>query len=167
MLETARLSIEPFTLDDADFIVELLNEPTFRRYIGDKGVRTVDDARRYLREAPLRHYEQHGFGLCRVSLRESGVPVGMNGLVHRPEFDHPDLGFAFLKDHWSNGYALESSIAIVEYVRKTLGIDTVIAMADEGNAASVRLLEKLGFRYRQRVTMPGESSEVLQFELAG
>ena len=89
----------------------------------------------------------------------------MNGLVCRPGFEHPDLGFAFLNAHWSMGYAYESSVAIVEYAKSTLDLDTLIAMADEDNLASVRLLEKLGFHYRRKVTMPGENDEVLQFEL--
>ena len=165
MLQTDRLSIERFALDDCEFIFELINEPSFKRYIGDKGIETLDDARRYLQDGPLDHYDKHGFGIYRIGLRESGEAVGMNGLVLRPEFDYPDLGFAFLRAHWSMGYAYESSAAIVDYAKTTLQLDKLIAMADEENEASVRLLGKLGFRFRCRVTMPGETGEVLQFEL--
>ena len=114
---------------------------------------------------PLDQYEQRGFGLYRVSLRSTGDIVGMNGLVTRPEFDRPDLGFAFLKSHWSRGYAYEASVAIVDYARRSLGLHSIIAMADEDNGASVHLLRKLGFQLLRRVTMPGETDEVLQFEL--
>ena len=164
-MHTDRLSIERFTVRDCDFIVELLNEPSFRQYIGDKGVRSRHDALQYLKNGPLDQYEQRGFGLYRVSLRSTGDIVGMNGLVTRPEFDRPDLGFAFLKSHWSRGYAYESSVAIVDYARRSLGLHSIIAMADEDNGASVHLLRKLGFQLLRRVTMPGETDEVLQFEL--
>lgn len=165
MLRTNRLSIERFTVDDCDFIFELLNEPSFKRFIGDRGIDSRHDAVQYLENGPLDHYGQYGFGFYRISLRSTGEAVGMNGLICRPDFDRPDLGFAFLKNHWSMGYAYESSVAIIDHAKTTLGLDSIIAMADEENEASVRLLAKLGFRFRRRVTMPGETDEVLQFEL--
>lgn len=165
MLLTSRLAIERFTVDDSENIFELLNEPSFKRFIGDKGIASLDDARDYLKNTPLDHYEKYGYGLFRVSLRDTGAFVGMNGLIRRPEFECPDLGFAFLKAHWSMGYAYESSVAIIHYAKTTLDLDSLIAMADEDNEASVKLLGKLGFRFRQRVMMPGESVDVLQFEL--
>lgn len=156
----ARLSF-----DDADFICELLNEPSFRRYIGDKGVRTRDEALAYLRDVPLRQYRDHGYGLYRVGARDDDRAVGICGLVNRKEFPDPDLGFALLKEHWGQGYAYESSLAVLGEARDTLGLRRVIAMADEDNDPSNRLLEKLGFRFAQMVTMPGETTGIRQFVL--
>ena len=140
-----------------------MNEPSFRAYIGDKGIETLDDARQYLREVPIAHYLQHGFGVYRVSLRQNLIPVGLCGLVRRDEFPDPDLGFAFLHDHWSNGYAFESSQSVLEFALGPLGLRRVIAMADPLNQASIRLLDKLGSRYERMVTMPGETSEVRRY----
>ena len=153
-IRTDRLYLSALSLDDAPFILELTNEPSFKRYLGDKGIRSADDSIAYLRDVPLRHYADHGFGLFRVSLIGQDPAVGICGLVSRSEFPAPDLGFAFLRKHWSQGYALEASRA---------GLTRVIAMADEGNVASTRLLDKLGFRFERMTRMPGETIEVRQY----
>ncbi len=166
-LATERLRLTRLTADDAAFILELLNEPTFRRYIGDKGARTLDGARAYLREVPLAHYARFGYGLYRVGLPADDVAIGICGLVNRDPFPDPDLGFAFLKAYWGNGYALESSVAVLGEARDRLGLDRVLAIADEENTASTRLLDKLGFGYERMVTMPGETSQVRQYSIEG
>lgn len=163
MFETNRLTLTRFSADDCEFILELVNEASFERYLGDKGVRTPDDAHDYLRSRVFEHYEQHGFGLYRVALRTDGTPVGMCGLVKREEFPDPDLGFAFLNAHWSQGYAYEASAAVLDYGRSTLGLQRILAMADSDNGSSVRLLEKLGFVFEQMVRMPGEAVDVCQY----
>ena len=160
LLETERLLLSPLSYDDAGFIFELVNEPSFKRYVGDKGVHNLDDARQYLREGPIGSYATHGFGLYRVTLRDNGEPLGICGLVKREGFDDPDLGFAFLKAHWSNGYAYESSVAVLDYGRNVLGLQRIIAMADGDNASSTRLLEKLGFEFEGMVRMPGETVDI-------
>ena len=163
VIETERLSLSHLTLDDCDFIIELLNEPSFSRYIGDKGVRTVDDARQYLEEGPICQYREFGYGLYRVVEKGTGRSVGICGLVNREAFDTPDLGFAFLKAYWSQGYATESSAAVMRHARDELGMDRVIAMADGENQRSTRVLDKLGFTFETMVTMPDETEEVRQY----
>ena len=113
-LETQRLFLRAFNVDDAQFVLTLLNEPSFIRYIGDKQVRNVDDARRYLLNGPIASYERHGFGLCAVELRESRTPIGMCGLLKREELPDPDIGFAFLPDFWSKGFAFEAAAAVLQ-----------------------------------------------------
>lgn len=160
MLETDRLKLSRLSNDDAGFILQLLNEPSFRKFIGDKGVRNLDDARAYIRDVPRRQYEAHGDGLYRVALKEGETPIGICGLMRRNKIPDPDLGFAFLKEYWSNGYAYEASVAVLEQGRNEFGLQRILAMADAGNRASTRLLEKLGFRYEGATRMPGESDEV-------
>lgn len=160
MIETERLRVSRLTYDDCEFIFELVNEPSFIQYIGDKCVRNLDDARAYLANGVIGHYEKHGFGLYRVSLKTDGTLLGICGLVKRDEFDHPDLGFAFLKAHWSNGYAYESSLAVLDYGLNRLGLKRIIAMADGANQSSTGLLDKLGFRFERMARMPGESEDV-------
>ena len=165
MLETERLTLSQLSYDDCKFIFELLNAASFKRYIGDRGIRTLSDAREYMRKGPISSYERHGFGLYLVGKRDDATPLGICGLVKRKEFEFPDLGFAFLEPFWSNGYAYESSIAVIEHAGKELGITHIIAMTDDDNSASVRLLEKLGFHFEHMVRMPNESEEICRYAL--
>lgn len=160
VLETERLLLSRLSYDDCDFIVELLNEPAFHRYIGDKEVRSRDDAREYLRKGPIGSYERHGFGMFLVRNKSDNAPMGMCGLVKREEFDAPDVGFAFLRKYWGKGYAAESVIAVLEYGKNILQLPRIIAMADPDNESSIRLLEKLGLEFTGMVRMPGETREI-------
>lgn len=162
-MTTERLALRWLSYDDAPFIIELLNEPTFREFIGDKEVRNTEDAHRYLREGPIGSYEQHGFGLMRVSLLADDTPLGICGLVRRDGFDDPDLGFAFMRRHWSQGYALEAARAVMDHAENTLLLGRIVAMADRDNEASVKLLEKIGFRYERMVRLPDETEDVCQY----
>jgi len=165
VLHTERLTLAKLSFDDADFIFDLLNEPTFKRFIGDKGIRTTDDALQYLRDVPLRQYELHGFGLYRVDFGDQNIAAGICGLVSREEFPDPDLGFAFLNAYWGQGYAYESSLAVLAESRDKFSLRRIIAMADEENVASIHLLDKLGFRFERMVTMPGETDSIRQYAL--
>jgi RimJ/RimL family protein N-acetyltransferase len=145
------------TEDDAAFIVELLNDADFLRYIGDRGVRTVEDARAYIANGPLDSYARHGFGLLTVELRETGTPVGICGLLKRPTLPDVDIGFAFLPRHRARGYALESATAVMRHARETLGLGRIVAICDPDNGGSIRILERIGMRFERRLrTAEGE-----------
>ncbi|QJR36539.1 GNAT family N-acetyltransferase [Gemmatimonas groenlandica] len=144
MLSTERLTLDPLTYSDAEFIVELLTDPDWLRYIGDRGVRTVHDARGYLENGPMASYATNGFGLYRVSLRESGVPIGMCGLLKRDALPDVDIGFAFLPAYRGQGYAFEAAAAIVADARDRLGMTRILAIVTPGNVGSIRVLQKLG-----------------------
>lgn len=166
MLETKRLTLSQLSYADCAFIVELLNEPSFLRYIGDRGVRNPGEARDYLQKGVIDSYAKYGYGLFLVTHKKTRAALGMCGLVMRDEFEHPDLGFAFLERYWRNGFAYESSVAVLRHAYERLGLSMVIAMADADNTSSIALLEKLGFSFQQMVTMPGETVEICQFKLA-
>ena len=166
-LETERLVLRRLSRGDAPFLLELLNEPSFLRYIGDKGVRTPDDARRYIEAGPLASYERFGFGLLRVELKESGEPIGMCGLLKRDALPDVDVGFAFLPRFWSKGYAFESASAVLAHARDALGLRRVLAITSPDNEASIRLLGKLGFRFERMTRVPEDGPEVKLFGLAG
>ena len=151
ILETPRLSVERFTLDDAAFILRLLNDPSFILHVADKGVRTLADAEAYLSSGPLAHYERHGFGLWRVSERGTGVPVGMCGLIKRDAFEDVDVGYALLTEFSGQGYATEAARAVVAYARDHLALRRLVAVVGMGNERSIRLLEKLGFGFERMV----------------
>lgn len=165
VIETERLLLTRLSYDHCEFIFELVNEPSFKRFIGDKEVHSLEDARRYLREGPIGSYEQHGYGLFLVSVRESDTPAGMCGLVKREEFDDPDLGFAFLKRYRRQGYASESARAVLEHGFDGLGLGRIIAMADPDNEPSVRLLQTLGFVYERKVRMPEDDYDINLYSL--
>jgi len=162
-LDTDRLTIRPFTLVDAPFIVRLLNEPSFFEFIGDKGVRTVEQAEGYLRQGPLASYASHGHGLCMVQDRVTGAPMGMCGLIKRDTLPEVDLGYAFVPEF--QGLAREAAAACLAHGRAELGLGGVLAIVAPGNAASIRLLTALGFAPNGRVAH-GAGDEVAVFRLA-
>ncbi len=155
VLETRRLVLRRISTRDADFILGLLNEPSFIRNIGDRGVRTRDAACAYISERLAPSYAAHGYGLYLVEEREPRVPVGICGFVKREALEHADIGFAFLERFWSRGYAHESASAVLEHGRSDLGFGRVLGITTEGNGASARLLEKLGLRFEGSVQLPG------------
>ena len=146
-LQTQRLLLRQFTVDDADFILTLLNEPSFLRYIGDKKVRNLDDARQYILNGPVATYERYGFGLCLIELRESKTPIGMCGLLKREELPDPDIGFALLPDFWKQGFAFEASSAVLNDASERLKLERILAITSLDNDASIDLLQRLGFTF--------------------
>ncbi|HEX6928538.1 MAG TPA: GNAT family N-acetyltransferase [Gammaproteobacteria bacterium] len=160
ILETARLSLRAFTTDDAPFVLRLLNEPAFIENIADKGVRTLEDARSYLLNGPMASYLQNGFGLWLVVTKDDGVPVGMCGLIKRDMLDDVDVGYALLTEFSGRGYALEAASAVHAHARAHLKMKRLVAVVNSGNVRSIRLLEKLGFRFERMVRMPGDDKDI-------
>jgi RimJ/RimL family protein N-acetyltransferase len=163
VLETERLVLRKISADDAEFIVELLNQPSFLRYIGDKEVRNAADAIRYIQTGPIASYEQFGFGLYLVALKASGVSIGICGLLKRDSLPDVDIGFAFLPSYWSQGYAFESASAVMDYGREVLGLSRIVAITSFDNDASIRLLEKIGLRFERLIKLSEDASEVRLF----
>jgi RimJ/RimL family protein N-acetyltransferase len=163
VLESERLVLREFDLADAEFILELLNESAFVRFIGDKGVRTRADAREYLQKGPLDSYRRFGFGLYLAGLRADGTPVGMCGLVKREELADVDVGFALLARYCSRGYAAEAAAAVLEYGRRALNIGRIVAIAKPDNEASVAVLEKIGLEFERMIRLSGDGPELKLF----
>ena len=149
VLTTSRLELRELVENDAPFILELLNEPSFIRNIGDRNVRTLDDAREYIRKGPLESYARHGFGLWQVQLKGEGTPIGMCGLLKRDVLDAPDIGFAYLPRFQSKGYGYEAARAVLDHARDTLRLPRVLAIVNADNDVSARLLDKLGMRFER------------------
>lgn len=143
---TERLRLRRLTPGDAEFMLRLLNDPSYVRYIGDRGVRTIEEARSYIVSGPLESYSRHGFGLYLVELKETGEPLGICGLLKRESLPDADLGFALLPAFWGQGYAFEAASAVVRYARSEHGLTRLLAITSQDNDASIALLEKLGFR---------------------
>jgi [ribosomal protein S5]-alanine N-acetyltransferase len=147
VLQTDRLTLRRFTLDDAEFIFRLVNDPSWLRFIGDKNVRNLEDARRYLREGPLDMYERYGFGLYRVEENESGTAAGMCGLIKRDTLPDADVGYAFLPQFRGKGYAYEAAAGVLEYGHRAFGLRRILAIVSPDNASSIRVLEKAGMKF--------------------
>jgi RimJ/RimL family protein N-acetyltransferase len=154
ILETERLSLRWLSADDAPFMLQLLNEPSFIQNIGDRGVRNLAGAREYIEKGAVASYHQNGYGLYMVELKGDGTPIGICGLVKRPFLEHADIGFAFLPPFWSQGYALESASAVMDFARKRLALECVVAIVSPGNDPSIRLLRKLGLDFERMIEMP-------------
>ena len=163
ILETERLIIRHLSADDAEFILELLNQPSFIRYIGDKGVRNLDDARRYIAEGPVKSHELYGFGLNLVQLKVGGTSIGMCGVLKRETLPDPDIGFAFLPAYWNQGYAFESAAAVMNHAREVLGLERILAITSPDNDASEKLLTKIGLRFDRILKLAEDASPVKLF----
>jgi len=153
-LLTARLIVRRMSIADAGFILTLLNEPSWLRFIGDRGVRTIDDAKNYIIQGPVAMYASLGFGLCAVELQDSACPVGICGLMKRDYLDAADIGFAFLPAYWGKGYAYEAANAILNFAKADLGLKRILATTRPENIASQKLLEKLGLRFERLMRHP-------------
>lgn len=157
--ETERLTLRRLTVDDAEFVFALLNEPSWLRFIGDKGVRTLEDARAYIENGPVAMYQRFGFGLYVTERRTDGVPMGMCGLIKRDGLDDVDIGFAFLPAYWGRGYAFEAATAVMDYGRTVIGLTRIVAITAPDNESSARLLEKLGLRFDRMVRLSADAKE--------
>lgn len=154
VVETERLRLRELTLDDGAFILRLLNDPAWIEFIGDRGVRTLDAARAYLVDGPIKMYREHGLGLWLVETKAGGAPAGLCGLIKRPTLDDIDLGYAFLPEFRGRGFAFESAAASLAHGRSVLALRRIIALCKPTNARSIALLHRLGFRFERMIPFP-------------
>ena len=159
VLETDRLILRRLSADDAEFVFELVNDPAWLRFIGDRGVRNLDDAREYIRKGPVESYSRLGFGLYAVVRREGGSPIGICGLVRRDFLADVDIGFALLPAFRGKGYAREAARATLTYAREVVGLGRIVAITSRDNDASGRLLEDIGLRFERMIRISPESPE--------
>jgi len=162
ILETKRLVLQEFSADDAEFILTLLNTPAWLEYIGDKNVRTIEDAVKYLENGPIKSYIENGFGLWLVLLKSSRTPIGMCGLVKRESLDDIDIGFALLPGYSKLGYGYEIAQATINYATNVLQINKIVAITDVNNVPSIKLLNKLGLHFEKKLKL-SENDTVLLF----
>jgi RimJ/RimL family protein N-acetyltransferase len=162
-LETKRLHIRKLTLEDALFFFELVNDPDWIRFIGDRNVQTLADAENYLEYKIMTSYAVSGFGFYLVIEKESETPVGIAGFVKRKELEHVDVGFAFLPKGRGKGYAFEATKALMEYGISEFKFEIILAIANKDNVRSHRLLEKLGLSFKKYVQLYDEEEEICLF----
>ena len=159
-IETGRLQLRRLDRADAGFIYQLVNDPEWLRFIGDRRVFDLQAAQRYIENGPRAMYRQFGYGLYRVALKDSDTAIGICGLLRREALPDPDLGFALLPGYRGHGYALEAATAVLEYGFEVLELENICAITNAENADSIRLLDKLGFRYDRRLRMEADEEPV-------
>lgn len=153
IIETDRLILRQLTVDDAEFILELLNDPGWLRYIGDRGIRNLADARQYIVDGPVASYQRNGFGLYLVESKDSKMPMGICGLIQREELEDVDIGFAFLPQFGRKGFAFEAASAVMDHAAYELGIQRIVAITSWDNLRSIKLLEKLGMQFQEIIKL--------------
>ena len=163
--KSSRLRLRHIEIDDAGFILGLLNDPEFSRFVGDKNVRDLDTAQDYIRQGPVASYKNFGFGLYLVELIDSGEPIGICGLLKRNFLDHADLGFALMPAYCGHGYAFEAAQATIEFARNALGLKQIIAFSVPDNIRSTKLLDRLGMQFDKIMTLPVTEKDVKLFKL--
>ena len=155
ILETDRLILRHQTVEDAAFMLELWNDPSWIRNIGDRGVRTMEDARTSILNGAVEMYAKWGYGFYLVELKDGGLPLGICGFAKRDFLEDPDIGYALLPRYWGKGYAYEAASAVMEYGKSVLGFARIVAFTSADNEASGKLLEKLGLQFEQLMPYPG------------
>ena len=164
-IETDRLVIRKLELGDAGFMLDLLNQPSFIQFIGDRGVKTLDDARAYIEERALTGYEKNGFGPFAVELKGGPEVIGIVSLLDRDELDDVDVGFAFLPDFWRRGYAFEASMAVMEFAFEDLRLQRIIAVTQTDNIGSIKTLEKMGLAHEGEVRLDDDEHDLLLYAI--
>lgn len=166
ILETERLRLRELTLSDAPFIVELVNSPGWLKFIGDRNIKTIEQAKTYLENGPLKSYYDNGFGLWLAETKDDNTPIGMCGILKRETLDHPDLGFAFLPEFIGKGYGFEAATATVAFAKEKLMLPTLCAITVPYNQNSIKLLEKVGMKFSKRICFPNNAEEFLLYQMS-
>ena len=165
-LETERLCMRRLTLDDADLMLAIWNDPAFIIHVGDRGIRTIAEARENMSEGALKLYEDYGYGPYRVALKSDDTAVGTCGLFRRKGLEDTDIGYGFLPEFCRRGYAYESARAVLEHARADIGLARIIAIVSPDNAASIGLTERLGLRFEKTARLPGEGKDVSLYSIS-
>ncbi|PDZ03411.1 alanine acetyltransferase [Bacillus cereus] len=163
VLETERLVLRWFDIKDAPFILELVNDPAWIQFIGDKRIKNLDDAKKYILNGPVDMYNKMGFGLYIVERKEDLTPLGMCGLIKRDSLEDVDIGFAFLEKFRSKGYGFESASAVVDYGVQKLGLKRIVAITTIDNINSGKLLEKVGLQFEKIISDSGEDLKLFGY----
>lgn len=152
-----RLYIRELTLDDAEFMLKLVNQESYKHYIAYRNIQTLSDSQSFIQKYYLDNYKNLGLGFYAIVLKDSNTPIGINGFAKRDFLDDVDLGFAFLDEYAGNGYAYESSLALIEYAKTTLKLNRIIGFYNPSNTSSDKLLKKLGFIFEKTIISPTDN----------
>ena len=160
---TDRLILEEASFEDAHFIFELLNNPTWIEHIGDRNIKTIKDAKSYIQKALIDSYELHGFGMYKMVIKSTKTPIGLCGLLKREELEHYDIGFAVLPEYAKQGYTFEAGMAVIDQAKIDFEIDVIYGITNEANLASRKILEKLGLKHVRNIKFGNSEEDSMLF----
>jgi RimJ/RimL family protein N-acetyltransferase len=163
-IETDRLYLRELSIVDADFMLTLMNTPSWLTFIGDRNVRYKTAASNYISEKIISSYRNHGFGLYLVLIKSTKTPIGICGLVKREGLLIPDLGFAILPEFEKKGFAKEAANAVLSWAKETLMLPEVCAITTELNKKSIQVLESIGMIYHQKIVLPADKDNYLLYK---
>jgi [ribosomal protein S5]-alanine N-acetyltransferase len=163
VIETERLILRKFTVDDASFMLKLLNTPSWLRFIGDRNVRSVEEAEQFLLNGYMKSYETHGFGFYAAIEKATQNLIGMCGLVKRNTLEDVDIGFAFMPESMGKGYGFEAASATLNYAESVMKLEKVIAIVDPKNVISIALIGKIGLQFEKMVRLSADDIELMLF----
>jgi RimJ/RimL family protein N-acetyltransferase len=159
-IATERLQLRWLTLEDADLMLEVWNDPAFVRNVGDRGIRTREEAQAAMQDGALQLYKTCGYGPYRVAIKDNDVGIGIVGLFRRDGLDIPDIGYSVLPQHCGKGFAYEASCAVLDYARNELELEQICAIISPDNKVSIGLIKKLGLVFERMHLMPDDDEEV-------
>lgn len=165
ILQTERIDLYLTSLTDAPFTLKLLNSPTWLKFIGDRGVKNLEDAEKYIQDRIIGHYNENGFSTYLMRIRETNIPIGFCGLVNRAELDCPDIGFSVLPEFAGKGYTSEAAQLVLEYARDELMFNKISAITLEENLPSRRVIEKIGLTFVKTIRFNADDEELMLYEL--
>jgi RimJ/RimL family protein N-acetyltransferase len=163
ILETERLRLREFSINDAKFIIELLNSPGWLQFIGDRNIKTEEQAKGYLENGPLKSYRENGFGLSLVETKIDKTPIGMCGIIKRGNLKSPDIGFAFLPEFTGKGFAFEVANSTLTHAKDILKLPIILAITNPDNVKSIKLLEKIGLKFIRTINFENDNEELMLF----
>lgn len=165
IFETERLTLRELNENDTSFIIELLNSEGWLKNIGDRNVKSVEQAREYLINGPIKGYKDNGYGLSLVELKNEKIPIGMCGIIKRDTLDLPDIGYAFLPRYHRQGYAFEIAQQVLIYAKVELNLTEILAITIPENEPSIKLLNKLGFNFHKKIDATENAPELKLFKV--
>lgn len=165
ILNTSRLSLRTINLNDADFMLDLLNDQTFIKNINDRNIRNMEQAKVYIQEKILASYTQHKYGMYVVQITETQERIGLCGLVFREQLTHPDIGYAYLQKYQGNGYAKEAASAFINYIKAKKEFQKILAICQPQNLASISVIEAMGFKYEKVFRLVGEDKDLNYYSI--
>lgn len=165
MISTERLDLRIVTLEDAPFFLELYNSPTFIQFIGDKKIKSLEDARNYIQNRFFPQIERLGYGNYLIVRKEDGAKVGAVGIFQRDGLEVHDIGFSFLEEFQGKGYGFEAASKLLEKAFNDFGCTKISAITSKENVASQTLIKKLGLQYLKMVKLPDDPEELLYYEI--
>lgn len=165
IINTKQLVLSELSIEDAPFILELLNTKSWIKYIGDRNIKTNEDACNYILNGPMNSYNKNGFGLFLVQLKSDKTSIGICGLIKRESLEDIDIGFAFLPQFENKGFGFEAAAATIHYAKTVLHLNRVVAITMMENLKSIKLLEKIGLTFEKNIQLPGEYKELMLFTI--